>query len=229
MTNFSPRSSGSPAIASNDATGICGSARERVRTTLLRHRDSAQRGKPGAGVLDELYRQIDKSTLCEARDTLLPPFSTWRSTVISMSCVTTTRICAVTCPLFSSYRSGEKPCGSAAEGINPRHALNARGSQVLPWDAPFQFVPAAWRSILEQDNGTRSRRVWEIALAQAVRDALRSGDLYLAESRRHVSFWHLVYEEPRGSRNAAGPMPNSPSRPAKPRQCSHASSRNLTP
>jgi hypothetical protein len=26
---------------------------------------------------------------------------------------------------------------------------------------------------------------------------LRSGDLYLAESRRHVSFWHLVYEEPR--------------------------------
>ena len=26
---------------------------------------------------------------------------------------------------------------------------------------------------------------------------MRSGDLYLAESRRHVSFWHLVYEEPR--------------------------------
>lgn len=29
----------------------------------------------------------------------------------------------------------------------------------------------------------------------AVRDALRAGDLNLAESRRHVSFWNLVYDE----------------------------------
>jgi predicted DNA-binding transcriptional regulator YafY len=33
---------------------------------------------------------------------------------------------------------------------------------------------------------------------------LRSGDLYLAESRRHVSFWHLVYEEPRWVLAAVG-------------------------
>jgi TnpA family transposase len=35
-------------------------------------------------------------------------------------------------------------------------------------------------------------RAWELALAFAVRDALRSGDLYLADSRHHVSFWNLV-------------------------------------
>jgi TnpA family transposase len=32
-------------------------------------------------------------------------------------------------------------------------------------------------------------------LAIAIRDALRSGDLHLAESRKHVSFWNLVYDE----------------------------------
>jgi hypothetical protein len=37
------------------------------------------------------------------------------------------------------------------------------------------------------------QRVWEIALAFAVRDALRAGDLYLPESRHHVSFSNLIY------------------------------------
>jgi hypothetical protein len=32
-------------------------------------------------------------------------------------------------------------------------------------------------------------------LSLAVRDALRSGDLYLPESRRHVSFWNLLTDE----------------------------------
>ena len=35
--------------------------------------------------------------------------------------------------------------------------------------------------------------MWEIALAFAVRDALRAGDLYLPESRHHVSFSNLIY------------------------------------
>lgn len=34
-----------------------------------------------------------------------------------------------------------------------------------------------------------------MALAFAVRDALRSGDLFLPASRRHVSFWNLVMGE----------------------------------
>jgi hypothetical protein len=56
-------------------------------------------------------------------------------------------------------------------------------------------VPAAWRAALEREDGSLERKIWEIALALAVRDALRAGDLNLAESRRHVSFWNLVYDE----------------------------------
>ena len=61
---------------------------------------------------------------------------------------------------------------------------------------PHGFVPAAWRRFLVE-NGKVDRRTWEIALAFAIRDALRAGNLFLAESREHVSFWNLVYDERR--------------------------------
>src|SRR5205807_5031059 len=57
------------------------------------------------------------------------------------------------------------------------------------------FIQPAWRLHLYREDGRPDRRVWEIGLSLAIRDALRSGDLYLAESRRHVSFWNLVYDE----------------------------------
>jgi len=63
----------------------------------------------------------------------------------------------------------------------------------LPADAPTGFVPAAWRSVLRDAKERVDMRVWELALAFAVSEALRSGDLYLPESRQHVSFWNLVY------------------------------------
>jgi len=58
----------------------------------------------------------------------------------------------------------------------------------LPSSA-IEFAAGAWRtSLLKQ----LARRLWEIALAVAMGDALRSGDLYLPDSRHHVSFWNLV-------------------------------------
>lgn len=73
--------------------------------------------------------------------------------------------------------------------------LDSDELRALPVDAPCDFVPAAWRAALEGEDGSLERSIWEIALGVAVRDALRAGDLNLAESRRHVSFWNLVYDE----------------------------------
>jgi hypothetical protein len=56
-------------------------------------------------------------------------------------------------------------------------------------------VPDSWQPPLKRTNGLYDRRVWELALCLAVRDALRSGDLFLPESRRHVSFSNLFYNE----------------------------------
>jgi TnpA family transposase len=67
--------------------------------------------------------------------------------------------------------------------------------KIKPQD-PHGFVPAAWRPFLAE-NGKLDRRIWEISLAFAIRDALRAGNLFLAESRVHVSFWNLVYDDRR--------------------------------
>ena len=50
---------------------------------------------------------------------------------------------------------------------------------------------------MARPDGTLDRRTWELGLAGAVRDGLRSGDVYLPASRRHVSFAHLVYDPTR--------------------------------
>src|SRR5262249_16885510 len=65
----------------------------------------------------------------------------------------------------------------------------------LPPDINTPFVPAAWRSSM-QATPRRRRRTWEIALALALKDAVRRGDIFLPDSRRHVSCWHLCYDEP---------------------------------
>jgi TnpA family transposase len=76
--------------------------------------------------------------------------------------------------------------------------LNREHTRNLPPDAPDDFVPPGWRLSLYRDRsatGRADRRLWELALAVALRDALRSGELYIPESRHHVSFSNLVYNE----------------------------------
>ena len=65
----------------------------------------------------------------------------------------------------------------------------------MPPDVDTSFVPVGWRGSL-QSSEPRRRRTWEISLALALKDALRSGDVFLPDCRRHVSFWHLCYDEP---------------------------------
>lgn len=81
------------------------------------------------------------------------------------------------------------------EAIELARSLDADPKKRFPSDASCAFVPAAWLKALSKMDGSIDRRVWEIALAVAIRDALRSGDLHLARSRKHVSFWNLVYNE----------------------------------
>ncbi len=67
--------------------------------------------------------------------------------------------------------------------------------KALPDDAPTDFVPAGWQRALRDDRGRLRRSLWETALAVAVRNALRSGDLSLPHSRQHAGFWSLVLNE----------------------------------
>jgi TnpA family transposase len=78
--------------------------------------------------------------------------------------------------------------------IDILRALDAGARGPLISDDPHGFVPADWRPYLIAD-GKLDRHIWEISLAFAVRDALRAGSLFLAQSHDHVSFWSLVHDD----------------------------------
>ena len=86
---------------------------------------------------------------------------------------------------------GEPGAEPLLAAIELGRRLHSGDLQHLPADTPIEFASGAWRAALASRR--RDRRVWEIALAFALRDALRSADIYLAESRHHVSFWNLVH------------------------------------
>ncbi len=82
--------------------------------------------------------------------------------------------------------------------------LEASKKRRLPPEATLNFIPAAWHPSLERKDGAIDPSLWEIGLALAVRDALRSGALYLPRSRHHVSFSNLVYSDDRWQRERKG-------------------------
>lgn len=98
-------------------------------------------------------------------------------------------------PAFLALPFQAAPGGETVlAAIDVLRGLEAGTRPRLDPEAPCGFVPAAWRPFLVSD-GAIDRRLWEIALALAIRDALRAGTLYLSESREHVSFWNLTYDD----------------------------------
>lgn len=75
--------------------------------------------------------------------------------------------------------------------------LDANEITNLPEDTPTDFVPRELRKALWDGAGNINRNVWEMGLAFAIKDALRSGDLYLPQSKQHVSFWNLMLSDSR--------------------------------
>jgi TnpA family transposase len=73
--------------------------------------------------------------------------------------------------------------------------LDAAGRRTLPADAPIEFLAAKFRRAVLREDGTLDRAVWEIGLAKAVKDALRSSDLFLPQSRNYVSFGKLLHSK----------------------------------
>ncbi len=65
----------------------------------------------------------------------------------------------------------------------------------LPAETPVEFLPAAFRRQLFDREGNVIPEIWELGLAVAVRDAVRARELYLAGSRRYVSFWKMIYTD----------------------------------
>ena len=67
----------------------------------------------------------------------------------------------------------------------------------LPAEVSERVVPPKLRAALRKEDGTLDRRLWEIGLGITIKDALKSGDLYIPASKRHVSFSNMVYSDAR--------------------------------
>lgn len=83
------------------------------------------------------------------------------------------------------------------QAIDIVRKLDCGALKRLPHNAPTAFVPRELRRGLRDGAGNLNRNAWETGLAIALKDALRAGDLYLPESKHHVSFWDLTLSDSR--------------------------------
>jgi hypothetical protein len=75
------------------------------------------------------------------------------------------------------------------EAVEILRELNATGARKVPGNAPTGFVPARWRCYLDTaekaGNVTAYRHYWELCTLLALRDGLRTGDVFVPGSRRY--------------------------------------------
>jgi hypothetical protein len=75
------------------------------------------------------------------------------------------------------------------KAVDVLRELNATGTRKVPDTAPTGFVPARWRGYLDtaakSGNVTAYRHYWELCTLLALRDGLRTGDVFVPGSRRH--------------------------------------------
>jgi TnpA family transposase len=99
---------------------------------------------------------------------------------------------------FALPFQSEPGSDSLVKGLDLVRQIDTGALKTLPPHAPTAFVPGKYQAALHPaDTTTLDRRTWELGLAAALRDGLRSGDVYLPESRRHVSFSNLIYDPTR--------------------------------
>ena len=89
-----------------------------------------------------------------------------------------------------------KGSGPLIKAIEFVRKLDDGDLKKLPENTPTAFIPRELRRSLKDQADNINRNVWEMGLALAMKDALRSGDLYLPQSKQHVSFWDLTLNEP---------------------------------
>lgn len=72
------------------------------------------------------------------------------------------------------------------QAISLLNELNRSGTRKLPSHSPVSFIPRKWLSFVK-DRGIVQRRAYELCLLSALRNRLRSGDIFLPISRRYAN------------------------------------------
>ncbi|BAS18377.1 transposase for transposon Tn21 (plasmid) [Arthrobacter sp. Hiyo8] len=85
--------------------------------------------------------------------------------------------------------SGGTAATELLDAVGILRDLNVTGARKVPSEAPVGFVPARWSGYLqaaaESGNTVAYRHYWELCTLLALRDGLRTGDVFVPGSRRY--------------------------------------------
>jgi hypothetical protein len=89
----------------------------------------------------------------------------------------------------------EKGTGRLLKAIEILKKLDDEQLKNIPVDAPVSFIDKRLQKCLYDENDCLKRNVWELGIALAMKEALKSRDLYIPQSVKYVSFWDLIYND----------------------------------
>jgi hypothetical protein len=72
--------------------------------------------------------------------------------------------------------------------------MNRENRRKLPEDAPTAFIPKKLRSLVVQE-GVVDKHAWECVLLTAIRDEIRAGNVYVAQSKRFGRFDDFFFSD----------------------------------
>ena len=99
------------------------------------------------------------------------------------------------------------PLRAAPAAIDVLRGLNATGARKLPADAPTAFISKRWQKLVLTAEGL-NRRHYEVCALAELKNALRSGDMWVVGSRQFKDFEeYLVPADPFAALLAAGELP----------------------
>lgn len=65
----------------------------------------------------------------------------------------------------------------------------------IPEELSISYIDRNITPSLWNRDGNIKRNLWEIGIAIVIKDHFRSGNLFIENSNKHVSFWNMVYDE----------------------------------
>jgi TnpA family transposase len=77
----------------------------------------------------------------------------------------------------------------------PISKIDSGAIKSLPDDTPTEFIDYKIKNAIQAQDGALKRSLWEVGVAMAIKDAFRSGNIFIPHSNKHVSFWDLVYNK----------------------------------
>jgi len=73
------------------------------------------------------------------------------------------------------------------EAINLLRQLNTTGKRKIPQTGPMDFIPDSWFPYIEDKDGNISRRYYELCILWQLRNAFRSGNIWVENSRKYAN------------------------------------------